>query len=133
MVGVVLRLETGFIKIKWALNLIYRLCINTVSRRGLLTRERERAARFSIFNFKSSLGSSFKRIQFKFNCSCECCFIRVAPNTCRESVSSVFSIEMSHLAWIDPISLYSTTLWINTVKVNHVFEMAEMVYVEYFV
>ena len=51
----------------------------------------------------------------------------------RESVSSVFSIEMSHLAWIDPIPLYSTTLWINIVKVNHVFEMVEMVYVEYFV
>ena len=33
--------ETGFIKIKWPLNLIYSLCINTVSRRSLLTREGE--------------------------------------------------------------------------------------------
>ena len=63
MRGVVLRLETGFIKIKWALNLIYRLCINTVSRRGLLTRERERAARFSIFLFRVKFEKDSVQIQ----------------------------------------------------------------------
>lgn len=63
---------------------------------------------------------------FKSNCSCKWCFLGSRQILARESVSSVFSIEMSHLA---RISYYTVLLYLGftLMKVNYTFEIVKIV------
>ena len=90
---------TGFIKIKRALNLIYGICINTLSKKALLT---------SIPRFSVSLEE--KMLIFHANAVL---WEGAATNTC--PLSSVFSIEMPHVAQISHcnISGYIWATWCN--------------------